>query len=176
MRWAARSRGFESLPLRHLAKPNGVNAERSKLTPGGNRGGIGAKPQALGHSPEGTESIPPSPPSFAPGLRMARPISRSTKFLPAVIALLRRMPSIALAKEGLSPGLRMTRPTSVSALCASPLSRSRPHARSALDGLTVSAGGKNNNRASAANSVKIGIKAPERLASCQSLGPPPSDH
>ena len=65
MRWAARSRGFESLPLRHLAKPNGVNAERSKLTPGGNRGGIGAKPQALGHSPEGTESIPPSPPSFA---------------------------------------------------------------------------------------------------------------
>ena len=67
MRWAARSRGFESLPLRHLAKPNGVNAERSKLTPGGNRGGIGAKPQALGHSPEGTESIPPSPPSFALG-------------------------------------------------------------------------------------------------------------
>ncbi len=57
MRWAARSRGFESLPLRH-----------------------------------------PSP----YGLRMARPTSRRTKFVPAVIALRRRMPSVALAKEGLS--------------------------------------------------------------------------
>jgi hypothetical protein len=32
---------------------------------------------------------------------MARPTLRSTKFLPADIALLRRMPFVALAEEGL---------------------------------------------------------------------------
>ena len=58
MRWAARSRGFESLPLRHLAKPNGVNAERSKLTQCGNKRRHRGKAAGFGAQPRGTRVNP----------------------------------------------------------------------------------------------------------------------
>ena len=133
MRWAARSRGFESLPLRHLAKPNGVNAERSKLTPSGNRGGSlteakGSEAPGRGREAPSESSAeqncgpmnknrlrgakggragqwPQSPSRSKPGSVESAVVQRSRDDLSQeVCAVKRRMPSIALAKEGLSLG------------------------------------------------------------------------
>ncbi len=89
-----------TFPLSQLSTARHWQDEESMITERWQSGRSRRTRNAVGRKVPGVR-IPPSPPSFAPGLRMARPTLRSTKFLPADIALLRRMPFVALAEEGL---------------------------------------------------------------------------
>ena len=94
-RWAARSRGFESLPLRHCAHAQWQDS-RSE-TGAKRRGRIWANRAAVWAQPEPSESIPPSPPSFA------RRASDGTAIFSESIAL--RWRSKRSSEAGLHSGL-----------------------------------------------------------------------